>query len=78
MEWNLADAKNRFSEVVNLALTEGPQTIHRRRGYFVVVAARSTSGLPGSSPRSRTSLPRANRSKGSTSNVIRARRDVSP
>ena len=39
MEWNLADAKNRFSEVVNLALTEGPQRVHRRKDTVVVVAA---------------------------------------
>ena len=25
MEWQLAEAKNRFSEVVNRALSEGPQ-----------------------------------------------------
>ncbi len=29
MTWKLAEAKNRLSEVVNLALTEGPQTITR-------------------------------------------------
>ena len=39
MEWNLADAKNRFSEVVNLALTEGPQRVRRRKDTVVVVAA---------------------------------------
>ena len=27
MTWSLAEAKNRFDKVVNLALTEGPQTI---------------------------------------------------
>lgn len=31
MTWNLAEAKNKLSEVVNLALTEGPQTITRGR-----------------------------------------------
>jgi prevent-host-death family protein len=39
MEWNLADAKNRFSEVVNLALTQGPQRVRRRKDTVVVVAA---------------------------------------
>lgn len=29
-EWQLQDAKNKFSEVVNLALTKGPQLITRR------------------------------------------------
>ncbi|SIO58885.1 hypothetical protein SAMN05444166_5847 [Singulisphaera sp. GP187] len=28
MTWNLADAKNRRSEVVNLALSEGPPPKH--------------------------------------------------
>ncbi len=28
--WQLQDAKNRFSEVVNLAITSGPQLITRR------------------------------------------------
>ncbi len=30
MEWQLADAKNRFSEMVNRAESEGPQTVLRR------------------------------------------------
>jgi antitoxin Phd len=29
-EWQLQDAKNKFSEVVNLALAKGPQLITRR------------------------------------------------
>lgn len=36
MDWQLADAKNRFSELVTLALTVGPQRV-RRRGQVVVV-----------------------------------------
>ena len=39
MTWNLAEAKNRLTEVVNLALTEGPQTITRRNDTVVVVSA---------------------------------------
>ncbi len=50
MEWNLADAKNRFREVVNLALTEGPQTIHRRKDTVVVVAAEEYKRLTGKLP----------------------------
>lgn len=50
MDWNLADAKNRFSEVVNLALTEGPQTIHRRKDTVVVVAAEEYDRLTGKLP----------------------------
>ena len=41
MEWKLADAKNKPSEVVTRAETEGPQTI-RRNGTAVVVVAEST------------------------------------
>jgi antitoxin Phd len=51
MEWNLADAKNRFSEVVNLALTEGPQRVHRRnKDTVVVVAAEEFERLTGQRP----------------------------
>jgi len=39
LSWTLQDAKNRFSEVVNRALEEGPQTITRRGKDTVVVMA---------------------------------------
>lgn len=38
MDWQLAEAKNKFSEVVNRALTEGPQRIRRRDRAVVVIA----------------------------------------
>ena len=38
MSWRLADAKNRFSELVNRALTGDPQVVLRRRDAVVVVA----------------------------------------
>ena len=47
MTWNLADAKNRLSEVVNLALTEGPQTITRRNDTVVVLSASTYAELTG-------------------------------
>jgi len=50
MEWNLAEAKNRFSEVVNLALTEGPQRVRRRKDTVVVVAAKEYERLTGQRP----------------------------
>jgi prevent-host-death family protein len=50
MEWNLADAKNRFSEVVNRALTEGPQRVRRRKDAVVVVAAAEFERLAGQRP----------------------------
>jgi prevent-host-death family protein len=50
MTWNLADAKNRLSEVVNLALTEGPQTITRRKDAVVVISAETYAELTGKKP----------------------------
>jgi len=47
MSWRLADAKNRFSEVVNRALTGDPQVILRRREAVVVVARRDYEKLTG-------------------------------
>ena len=38
-EWQLQDAKNRFSEVVERALKKGPQTITRRGVEAVVVVS---------------------------------------
>ncbi len=37
--WKLADAKNRFSEVVEKALEEGPQMVSRRGAPAVVVVS---------------------------------------
>jgi antitoxin Phd len=47
MTWNLAEAKNRLSEVVNLALSEGPQTITRRNDTVVVISADKYAELTG-------------------------------
>ena len=49
-QWKLADAKNRFSEVVNRALAEGPQQIHRRDDTVVVLAQRDYEKLTGKRP----------------------------
>lgn len=38
MTWQLAEAKNRLSEVVNRALEEGPQRITRRGDAVVVIS----------------------------------------
>ncbi|HEY9784452.1 MAG TPA: type II toxin-antitoxin system prevent-host-death family antitoxin [Candidatus Obscuribacterales bacterium] len=43
--WNLADAKNRFSELVNRALTEGPQRVRRRKDEVVVISLREYERL---------------------------------
>ncbi|MEZ6234966.1 MAG: type II toxin-antitoxin system prevent-host-death family antitoxin [Phycisphaerales bacterium] len=37
MQWKLAEAKNRLSELINRVLTEGPQVIRRRDDAFVVL-----------------------------------------
>lgn len=37
--WQLQDAKNRFSQVVDAALTDGPQIITRRGSRVAVVVA---------------------------------------
>lgn len=50
MEWRLADAKNRFSELVNRALAEGPQRVRRHKDTVVVVAERDYERLTGKRP----------------------------
>jgi antitoxin Phd len=47
MDWRLADAKNKFSELFNRALTEGPQRVQRRDDAVVVIAARDYERLTG-------------------------------
>jgi prevent-host-death family protein len=46
-EWNLADAKNRFSELVNLAITKGPQKVRRRKDEVVVMSVKDYEKLQG-------------------------------
>ena len=73
MEWKLADAKNRFSEVVNLCdLRKG------RNGFAAAMTPswwsrpRSLSGFPAFVRASRLISPRVNRSMVSPSSVTRA------
>lgn len=47
MTWKLAEAKNRLSEIVNLALSEGPQTITRRNDAVVVMSAEKYAEMSG-------------------------------
>jgi antitoxin Phd len=56
MEWLLADAKNRFSEVVTLALTEGPQKIRRRAESVIVIAEEEYDRIRGARPLFKTYL----------------------
>jgi len=50
LNWQLADAKNRFSEVVRRALTEGPQRITRRRDAVIVLSETEYQRLTGEQP----------------------------
>lgn len=50
--WQLQEAKSRFSEVVDLTLTEGPQMVTRRGEEAVVIlAADEYRRLSGQTPR---------------------------
>ncbi len=50
MEWKLAEAKNRFSELVNKALLEGPQLVSRREERVVVISENDYQHLTGEKP----------------------------
>ena len=51
MDWPLAEAKNKFSEVFERALKEGPQRISRRgKDTVVVVAENEYSAMRGRKP----------------------------
>jgi antitoxin Phd len=50
MEWRLAEAKNKFSEVMNRALAEGPQRVLRRKDAVVVIAERDYEKLAATRP----------------------------
>ncbi len=47
MDWRLAEAKNKFSELVNRALAEGPQRVLRRDDAVVVMALQDYEQLIG-------------------------------
>ena len=47
MTWKLADAKNKFSKVVDMALEEGPQRVTRRNDTVIVVALDDFERLSG-------------------------------
>lgn len=50
MEWRLAEAKNKFSEVVNRAISEGPQRVVRRDDAVVIMDEREYERLTGQRP----------------------------
>jgi len=47
MDWKLAEAKNKLSEVVNRALANEPQVIHRRNDAVVVISKETFDRLSG-------------------------------
>lgn len=50
LEWRLAEAKNRFSELVTRALAEGPQRVRRHDAAVVVMAEQDYERLTGAKP----------------------------
>jgi len=49
-QWSLADAKNKFSEVVRKALGEGPQFVWRRKERVVILSGETYDRLTGDKP----------------------------
>jgi prevent-host-death family protein len=47
MEWKLAEAKNKFSEVINKVLLEGPQRVVRRDQAFIILEEKEYQKLTG-------------------------------
>ena len=74
MSWRLADAKNRFSELVNRALEGEPQVVVRRRDAVVVVARRDYQELTGK----RMSFKQFLLGEGPSLRGLDLRRDKSP
>jgi prevent-host-death family protein len=50
MDWRLADAKNRFSELFTQALTLGPQRVRRRNDSVVVLSEKDYERITGHRP----------------------------
>ena len=50
MDWQLAEAKNRFSEVMTQALTKGPQRVHRRNQAVIILSEADYQRLTGEKP----------------------------
>ena len=50
MDWRLADAKNRFSELFTQALTLGPQRVRRRNDAVVILSEKDYERITGRRP----------------------------
>ncbi|MEX2498660.1 MAG: type II toxin-antitoxin system prevent-host-death family antitoxin [Wenzhouxiangellaceae bacterium] len=73
MEWKLAEAKNKFSEVVKRALTEGPQRVTRRDDAVMILSEADYERLTGQRPSFRDYLV-----NGPTLAGVNLERDRSP
>ena len=73
MDWNLSEVKNRLSEVLTRAATEGPQTIRRRGEDFVLLRAADYEKLSGKRPTIKDGLL-----NGQTLDDVEVARDRSP
>lgn len=74
MTWQLADAKNRFSELVSRAIAEGPQRVTRRNDEVVVLSAHDYEKLTGRRPSFKSYLMKP----GSGLHRLDLKRDRSP
>ncbi len=50
MDWNLADAKNRFSELFNQAIAVGPQRVRHRKEAVIILSERDYERVAGRRP----------------------------
>ena len=50
MDWKVADAKNRFSELMTRALEDGRQRITRRDGTVVMISEKELERIEGKKP----------------------------
>jgi hypothetical protein len=50
MDWNLAEAKNRFSELFNQAIAVGPQRVRRRKEAVIVLSEKDYERMTGRRP----------------------------
>lgn len=55
-KWQLQEAKNRFSEVVDLALEVGPQTVTRHGKEIAVIVSKEDFDKKRRGPRSRGTI----------------------
>jgi phosphopantothenoylcysteine decarboxylase/phosphopantothenate--cysteine ligase len=58
-DWQVAEAKNRFSELMTKALTEGPQRVRRRKETVIVMAEGDYAAPPAPEAFPRQPLPAA-------------------